>query len=86
MPANAPNALAIQHSDPRGAGRACYYLAYRSALLATIQPVAGQVTAVPPPPVGGPAPTPALPTMNVMPDQSAPAALLFRNAASVCSQ
>ncbi|TXH26154.1 MAG: hypothetical protein E6Q99_04980 [Elusimicrobia bacterium] len=40
----APNALAIQHSDPRGAGRACYYLAYRSALLATIQPVAAAAT------------------------------------------
>ncbi|MBL9009060.1 MAG: hypothetical protein JNJ46_32665 [Myxococcales bacterium] len=36
----APNALAIQHGDPRGSGRACYYLAYRAALLATIQPVA----------------------------------------------
>lgn len=36
----APNALAIQHTDSRGAGRACYYLAYRAALLATIQSVA----------------------------------------------
>jgi hypothetical protein len=40
----APNALAIQHGDPRGAGRACYYLAYRAALLATIQSVASGST------------------------------------------
>lgn len=50
---------------------------------ATIEPISGQVTDVPPPPVGGTAPDPGgKPPVGA--DAEAPAALLFRNAASVC--
>ncbi|TXH26771.1 MAG: hypothetical protein E6Q99_04155 [Elusimicrobia bacterium] len=38
--AYAPHALAIQKHDSRDAGRACYYLAYRAALLTTLASLA----------------------------------------------